>query len=153
MRLALDILQDSTRVAFVPEPAPPILVGVPAPEMWNISDLTPGVRCARCASPDMTTRHWLTRGKDRICLACKEAYGVERGWLQYSTEECLRVVGDRLSGLSPEELSVLKTFGDSLTIVKWEDPLVPSNGDGGETRGQVTPLAESLILRMSQIPY
>ena len=122
MRVAEGILQGSTRAAIVVEPLPPVFVPVPAPEMWQVHEPAQGLRCWHCATAVMA-RHWLTRWNQRICLACKESRGVHRGRAQFSQAECLRAVDDRLAGLTQDELSVLKTYGDSLHGSVWEDAL------------------------------
>jgi len=129
MRVAEGILKGSTLAAIVVEPAPPVFVPVPAPEMWQVHDPAQGLRCWHCATGDMA-RHWLTRWDQRICLACKASRGVLRGRAQFSRTECLRVVDERLAGLTQDDLSVLKTYGDTLHVSVWEDALggVPIGG-------------------------
>ena len=130
MRVAEAVLKGTTRAALVLEPAPPVLVPVPAPEMWQVHDPAQGLLCWHCATGDMA-RHWLTRWNQRICLACKASRGVHRGRAQFSPAECWRAVDERLAGLTQDELAVLKAYGDTLHVSVWEDALGGANGGGG----------------------
>lgn len=120
MRLASRVLSGSVVITQQAEPVPPVYVPVPAPEMWEIAETTPGLRGHWCGGEEMQ-RHWLTRSKQRVCLPCKAAYGIERGCRQVSQAEALRAVDARLENLTPEELAVLKLYGDALTCNVWED--------------------------------
>jgi hypothetical protein len=121
--MAVQVLDGAVKCTHMaPPPPPPVLVGVPAAEYWFVTDVTPGTHCGRCnAPPEAMQRHWKRRDGARICLQCKESTGTTRGWPQYSAAECIRVVEERIEGLSQEELAALRDFGDSLAVEEWED--------------------------------
>jgi hypothetical protein len=121
MRLASQVLSGAVAAAVVPEAPLPVLVPVPAPEMWDISDEEPGMRC-EWSRGDAMRSHWLTRSRERICLPCKAAHKVLRGRRQVSQADVLREVEARLEGLTQDELATLKLYGDALSFDVWEDP-------------------------------